>query len=190
MTVIWTPPTKILGGATLPVSQYNLQVVDNLQYLHDGMALFCGTPDDMTQKVLPGTANRAFVCPFVTRDAMTIPGLTYRGDTTAGNIDVGIYDDDGNNTTCTKLRTSGTVAMPGGATAHTINFTASQAVEPFHKYWFAIAFSSTTARVWGTDGPYSLLCKQMDMGVFGLPTTITFASLSGGISPCLVGLAS
>lgn len=187
MTVFWTPPIHIGGGRTLPASQYNLQVVDNLQVLHDGLPLYCGTPTDMTQKLLPGSANRAFVCPFVSRDAMSIAGLTYKSDTTSGNIDVGIYDDDGNGTTASKLKTSGSVAMPGGATAHTVNFTAAQAIEPLHKYWFAIAFSSTTARIWGTDGPYSLICKQMDTAL-PLPTTITFAALSGGIAPCLVGL--
>jgi hypothetical protein len=151
------------------------------------LALYCGTPTDMTQKVLPGSANRAFVCPFIPPAAMIIPGLTYKSDTTAGNIDVGVYDDDGNGTSASKLKTSGSTAMPGGATAHTLNFTSPQSLEPFHKYWFAIAFSSTSARVWGTDGPYSLICKQMDTA-FPLPTSITFAALSGGISPCLVGL--
>lgn len=185
MAVVWTAPAYVSGGASLPVSTWNL-MMDDLQFLHDGVPQYCGTSDDISQKVLPGSANRAFVCPFVSRDAMTIAGLTYRSDTTAGNIDVGIYDDDGNGTTASKLKTSGSVAMPGGATAHTTNFTSSQAIEPFHKYWFAISFSSTSARVMGTDGPYSLLCKQMDTAL-PLPTTITFAALSGGISPCLIG---
>ena len=188
MTVVYTAPQRVAGGETLAVTTYDLEVVDNIQFLHDGYALYVGTPTDQTQKVLPGSANRAFVCPFVSRDAMTIAGLTYKSDTTAGNIDVGIYDDDGNGTTASKLKTSGSTAMPGGATAHTVNFTSSQSIEPFHKYWFAIAFSSTTARIWGTDGPYSLICKQMDTAL-PLPTTITFAALSGGIAPMLVGLA-
>lgn len=188
MTVVWTPPSHVAGGTSLPVSQYDLEVVDNIQFLHDGAALFVGTPEDMTQTLLPGSANRAFVCPFVPRDVITVAGLTYRSQTVAGNIDVGVYGDDGNGTTATKLKTSGSVAMPAGSGAKTVNFTASQQLEPMTKYWFAIAFSNTSARVLGTDGPYSLLCKQMDTAL-PLPTTITFAALSGGISPCLVGLA-
>ncbi len=188
MTVVWTPPEHVAGGTGLPVTQYNEQVADNLQFLHDGYSFWIGTAQDLTAQVAPGAVNRGFACPVVCRDSMTIAGLTYRSDTTNGNIDVGIYDDDGNGTTASKLATSGTTVMPGGATAHTVNFTAPQAVEPYHKYWLAISFSATSARVLGTDGPYSLICKQMNSAL-PLPTTFTFAALSGGISPCLVGLA-
>lgn len=189
MTVVWTPPSHVVGGTGWPVSTIDLEVVDNLQFLHDGYALYVGTPTDMTDQVLPQVASRAFACPIVSRDAITIPGLTYKSNSTAGNIDVGVYDDDGNGTTASKLKTSGSTVMPTSGVPQTINFTSPQAIEPYHKYWFMFAFSvASGANVLGTTGPYSLLCKQMN-SAFPLPTTFTFAALSNGISPCLVGLA-
>ena len=186
MTVSWTPPTHVAGGTALTVTKYNAEVVDDLQFLHDGFAFVVGSPDDLTQK-FSETANQAVVCPFIPRDVITLAGLTYRSDTTAGNIDVGIYMDDGNGTTATKLKTSGSTVMPGGATAHTINFTASQTLESYTKYWFALSFSSASAKVLGTDGPYSLLAKVMATA-FPLPTTITFGA-TPSVAPCMQGLA-
>lgn len=180
----WTTPTHVAGGDGLPSSQYDAQVVDNLLFLWTGFRLAVSTPSDMTQQVVP-TANDAFVCPVIPEAQLTVPGLTYRSSTTAGNIDVGVYSDDGNGTTCTRLKSSGSVAMPAGASAHTINFTATQTLDPYVKYWLAVAFSSATARLLGTDGPYSLICKKM-VTAFPLPATITFGA-TPAVSPCLVG---
>lgn len=188
MSAAWTPPTTVTGGQGLPGPKYEDEVVGNLQYLHDGYPFVVAECQDISQNLLPQSANRAFAIPVVPRCVVTLAGLTYRSDTTSGNIDVGVYidNDDG---TASRLQSSGSVAMPGGASSHTVDFTASQVLDPFTKYWFAIAFSATGARVLGTDGPYSLLCKQMDSAL-PLPDTFTFASLSNGIAPCLVGLAS
>lgn len=189
MTVVWTPPTHVVGGTGWASSRINEEYIDNLQFLHDGYALYVGTPTDKSATVLPQVANRAFACPIVSRDAITIAGLTWQANSHSGNIDFGVYDDDGNGTTASRLKSSGSVAMPGGSTPQTITFSSPQALEPYHKYWFAVAFSvASGANILGTDGPYSLLCKQM-ASAFPLPATFTFAALSNGISPCLIGLA-
>ena len=186
MTVAWTPPEHVTGGDGMPASDFDEQVIDNLQFLWNGVAQFVGGSQDCSAQVVP-TANRALLCPFVPKDQITIAGLTYRNGTSTGNIDVGVYVDNGNGTTADRLKSSGSTAMPAvGNVANTLNFTANQTLDPYVKYWFAICFSSGSARVLGTDGAYSLLCKLM-VSAFPLPATVTFGA-TATISPCLAGL--
>jgi len=186
MTVSWTPPEHVIGGLGLAASDYDEQVVDNLSFLWAGTPMFVGGSQDCSQTVVP-TANKALLCPIVPKDQITIAGLTYRSSSTAGNIDVGVYVDNGNGTTADRLKSSGSVAMPAGATAQTVNFTANQTLDPYVKYWFAICFSSGSARVLGTDGPYVLICKTMT-SAFPLPATVTFAA-APTVTAAVAGLA-
>jgi len=184
---VWTPPEHVTGGVGEPASDFDEQIVDNLNFLWAGNPTIVGGSQDLSASVVP-TVNRALLCPFVPKDQITIAGLSYRSSSTAGNIDVGVYVDNLDGTTADRLKSSGSVSMPAGATAQTVNFTASQTLDPYVKYWFAICFSSGSARVLGTDGPYSLLCKVMT-SAFPLPATVTFG-VTPTISPCLAGLST
>lgn len=182
MTDLWVTPDDPVTDDYVE-TEWGVVVATDLRVLFNGVAEWLASPSQDVATNFAPTANKAYGFPFTQRDAATIAYLAYLSDTTAGNIDVGIYEDDGNGTTCSKLKTNGGQAMAAGATVKKVNLSASQALSPFQKYWAWIAFSSASARVKGTGGPSTLVWRTMATA-YPLPTVITFAA-APSIAPAL-----
>lgn len=186
----WTTPTHGNPNA----SRWNSHVADNLSFLHDGNALYLPTPsEDLSASgKVHGIPNGAFCVPVIPKDAMTITKMSYRSDTANGRVDLGIYLDDGNGTTCSKVSTTEPTAMPGGAGPKSINLVNPAVITPYQKYWLVIGFvtnndGTAVGTVLGTDGPLVKLCKRA-VNCVPLQTVITFDSVAPSASPCLAGM--
>lgn len=90
-------------------------------------------------------ANTAYLLRFELEHAQVINRLMFWVGTQSGNVDVGIYDDDGTNgAPGTRLVSSGSTACPaGGAAAITV---ADTTLQP-GGYYAAIVFDNGTAQI-------------------------------------------
>lgn len=176
---VWTTPTH----GQMTVARYNPMVADNLTWLHDGKILYLPSDPagDLTgvpkaQAPLSG----ALLMPVICRDTFTATSMGYRSDNASGKIDLGIYLDDGNGTTCSKISTTGLTLMPSGAGAKQIALALPAPLEALKKYWLVMGQAvtvpgsgGTIGAVMGTTGILLPLCKRA-LNCMPLPTIITF----------------
>lgn len=122
------------------------------------------------------TSNRAFFIPFVVTEPILAQQMgVSNGASVSGNIDVGIYDSQGN-----KLVTKGSTAQSGTSTEQLFDITDT----PLDRglYYMAVAMNNGTGTLLfafpsGTYSYRSLGMWIMDTA-FALPTTATFASVN------------
>lgn len=130
------------------------------------------------------TANKAYYMPFYLPESFSMTHLFHiSGASATGNVDLGIYDENG-----TRLVSTGSVAKGGTNNCHLLN--ATDTTLPRGKYYFAYAQNGTTT-VGGWFGiQLSKLCGNLEQATaFPLPATATFAVVSHGTVPC-VGMTS
>jgi len=188
----WVAPVQ--GNPT--AAKWNAYVAGDLDFLYRGYGMWLPTPSQSIdgQSKVHGFNLGAFLVPVMCKDAITLNSIAYRSDTANGTIDLGVYQDDGNGTTCSKVATTDLTPMPGGSGAKQITLENPAPLTPWTKYWLAIGFAITVSgsggslgTVLGTDGVLLGLCKRA-VNVMPLPTVITFDTVAPTCSPCLAGL--
>jgi len=183
----WTTPVHQSPDPPGDDLTFNAQVVDNLNHLHTGRALYVPSPSEDCNKVCNAVLNGAVLVPAVVKDVITVSKLAWRTNSAGGQIDVGIFLDNGDDLTVQKVTSSGLGPMPGGSGPNSKTFAAPATLDPFKKYWLVFAFGSANASLNGTDGPAQQLCKKAT-NCFPLPNVITFGSPRPLVSPCLAAL--
>jgi hypothetical protein len=183
----WTTPVHQSPDPPGTSTEFNAQVVDNLEFLHDGVPLWLPSLSEDCNKIYNGVVNNAVLVPTMSKDVITVSRLAWRTNSAGGQFDVGIYLDDGNDLTVSKVTSSGLVPMPGGSGANSQAFVGPVTLQPFVKYWLVMGFSSANASLNGTDGPAQSLCKKATNSM-PLPNVITFGSPRPTVSPCLAAL--
>lgn len=183
-------------AGTVTAAVWNAQVADNLLHLYNGKTLY--VPSDPSGDLaapgkVHGFRSGAFCMPVINRDLITLNSMAYRSDTANGKVDLGVYIDDGNGTTCSKISTTGLTAMPAGAGTKQISLLLPAPILPYTKYWLVIGFAITKSgsggklgTVLGTDGPLKPLCKRA-VNVMPLPTVITFDAVAPTAAPMIAG---
>ena len=128
------------------------------------------------------TANVAYLVRFRVLKAETLSSISYWWVSTSGNVDVGIYSDDG--ATYTRLSSNGGTPTPsGGSQIHAVTFSAAQCVPGIN---YAMAFALDSASV-SIRRSASLLSNGLGIGrqlmakasSYPLPATIASASAAG-----------
>ena len=183
----WTTPVHQSPDPPGTSTEFNAQVVDNLNHLHDGLGLYVPSISEDCNKVCNAIVNGAALVPVITKDRITVSQLAWRTNSAGGQIDVGIFLDNGDDLTVQKVTSSGLQPMPSGSGAHSLAFAVAATLEPFIKYWLVFAFGSANASLNGTDGPAQSLCKKAT-NCFPLPNVVTFGSPRPLVSPCLAAL--
>ena len=126
------------------------------------------------------TANRAFFFPFsLARPMLCAQLFNYNGGTASGNLDIGIYAEDG-----TRLHSTGSTAQSGTNALQVINPT--DKIIPAGQLFLALAMDGTTGTVAGTNPSLHTLRQAgaliMDTA-FPLPAVATFAAWANAIFP-------
>lgn len=85
------------------------------------------------------TINAARLYAFTVNRFQTVSKIYFRVGTASGNMDVGVYDDNG-----TRLTSSGSTAVPTAAQTVSLTVPAIN-LSPGIKYWVAIACDNVTA---------------------------------------------
>lgn len=134
-------------------------------------------------------ANRALFIPFTLSQPIAVAAMfTYNGGTASGNLDLGIYSEDG-----TRILSTGSTAMSGTSTLQVISVT-STVIGPGRMY-LAMAVDNTTAifRAANTGYITAIAFKVAGMAqmasAFALPATATLATLSTSYAP-IFGLST
>jgi len=114
----WVAPVQ--GNPT--AAKWNAYVAGDLDFLYRGYGMWLPTPSQSIdgQSKVHGFNLGAFLVPVMCKDAITLNSIAYRSDTANGTIDLGVYQDDGNGTTCSKVATTDLTPMPGGSGAKQI----------------------------------------------------------------------
>lgn len=130
------------------------------------------------------TANKAYFIPFSVFAPITIVKMfVINGGTASGNIDVGIYDRGGS-----RLVSSGSTAQSGTSAVQEFNITDTLLLPGL--YYLACAMDNTTGTLdlWN---PATALARVMGVveqtSAFALPSSATFASLSGTLKFPFIG---
>jgi hypothetical protein len=90
-----------------------------------------------------GTNNRAVYCPIVIDEPFLVQKVAlYNGSTASGNVDVGIYSENG-----TRIWSVGGVAQSGTNVMQV--FTPTAFVLPPGRYYIGVAFSSSAGTITG-----------------------------------------
>lgn len=160
---------------------------DNLQYLYNANSLGLFTPGDSLDAVCHPTLNGAIMAPAMCVAPVTVSKIAWRTNTSNGQVDVGIYTDNGDGQTISMVRTSGLTAMPGGSGAASVNLSSSVTLTPYVKYWLVMGFTNTNAAIMGSDGPVQTICKKA-VNCVPLLSTVSFNSPAPSASPCLAAL--
>lgn len=120
-------------------------------------------------------ANKAFFVNFTLPCPMTVYGLGwYNGDVVSGNVDVGIYDDQGN-----RVVSTGSTAQATAGDVQSVDVT--DTLLGVGNYYLAIAASTTSAtlfRVAMAQIAQEALGGREMTSAFPLPSTATFATPS------------
>jgi hypothetical protein len=187
---VWTTPTH----GQMTAARYNPMVADNLTWLHDGSPLYLPSDPSGDLTGVPkarAPVNGALCIPVINRDSFTATSMGYRSDTADGKIDLGIYLDDGNGLTISKIATTGLTLMPSGAGPKQIALALPAVLKPLKKYWLVMGMAITVSgsggavgAVLGTTGVLLPLCKRA-VNCMPLPTVITFDTVAPACSPCL-----
>lgn len=125
-------------------------------------------------------ANRAYYVPVLVRRRMVVTGIALViGTTNTGNIDVGIYDEDGR-----RIVSSG--STPAGAVSTPQIIDIADTVLPPGTYYVAVAADATTLAINRLSVGNPLLrvngVKFQSTTGFPLPATATMAELTGTTS--------
>jgi hypothetical protein len=133
------------------------------------------------------SANRAIYIPVPVTDTITIYQMAVRIQTQSGNLDVGIYDYNGN-----RLVSAGSTAM-AAAGVQTFNVADTTLVPGW--YHMAVNVSNTTAVLRGHTAGSGVITnrvgggvQQQDVGATALPATATFATMTGTWTPLVVAV--
>lgn len=130
------------------------------------------------------SANKAYYIPISVFSKITVVKmLVINGGTVSGNIDVGIYDAGG-----ARLVSSGSTAQTGTNVIQEFNIT-DITLSP-GLYYLACAMDNTTGilEVWNPNAAIMRsagVCEQAS--AFALPSTATFAALSGTLRLPFIG---
>jgi hypothetical protein len=132
-----------------------------------------------------GVANSAVYIPFINPATAVIKKLFHgNAAVVSGNIDVGIYDEDGN-----RLVSAGSTAQAGTSTIQAFDVT--DITIPPGRYYIAVAFDNTT----GTSQSWLMQTTMPGWGLayqtaaFPLPATATFAALAASAIIPTAGLS-
>lgn len=133
------------------------------------------------------SANRAYYYPITLNDWVTVTQMSlYNGATVAGNVDVGIYDINGN-----RLVSAGGVAMAGASTVQVFDI-ADTALVP-GDYYLAMACSSASATFFRYQANAQVMEafeSYMQASAYPLPATATFVAATVGFVPMLTALCA
>lgn len=119
-----------------------------------------------------GAANKAYYYPFTLYDWATVyQFLLFVGSSSAGNVDIGIFDSQGN-----KVISTGSTAM--SATANTIQeINVTDTVLAPGEYFIGVSRDTTSGNVMATGVADELALSQFavyeEASAFPLPTTAT-----------------
>ncbi len=133
-----------------------------------------------------GTNNLNRLYPFVLYEPMVVRKLwTYKGGTVTGNVDVGIYAEEGGASTVTKIVSAGSTAV--AATGSILQeFDITDTVLGRGRYYMAAALSLSTSTMFCNVSAVTLgkILGWCDGGsTFPLPATITLAAASAAVQP-------
>lgn len=132
------------------------------------------------------TANKAIYVPFrLSAPIVAVKLFSHNGATVSGNIDVGIYDEQG-----TRLVSSGSIAQAGTSVLQEFDI-ADTSLSP-GLFYLAVALDNTTATLFrSTPSAIFLRCNGVaeQTSAFALPATATFAAMSSAYLP-FVGLSA
>lgn len=126
-------------------------------------------------------ANTAYFMPFTVEQPFTVTQIFTYTQTSSGNIDMGIYAEDG-----TRLTSTGSTAASGTNTVQAVDIT-DITLTP-GRYYLAMAVDNTTHSAYRWSNNFGLEfqratgCFQM-ASAFPLPATATFATLTSAYSP-------
>ena len=132
------------------------------------------------------SANLAIGYPFsVLNPSTALQMWCFNGATAAGNLDMGIYNDDG-----TKLVTKGSTAQAGTSDIQLLNIT-DTALAPGTRYWAVLGSDSATATFFRQTGSLNIgqikatgvRCMAGGMSAGALISTLTWATLSSNYLP-------
>lgn len=126
------------------------------------------------------TANLAMLTPFTLATDQTVQGFGwFNGSVASGNVDVGIYNEDG-----TRVVAKGSTPQAGTNTIQTVSITATPLTAG--SYFLALVIDNTTGRLDGGVTLHQYLeasgCKQVAAS-FPLGASLTFAAPSVDIYP-------
>ena len=133
------------------------------------------------------TANQAIYVPFYLTERLTVTQLWWvNGASVSGNVDVGIYSEDGR-----RLISTGSTAQSGTNATQVVNITDTPLGPGL--FYLALAMDNNTGTlVRGTAGSVDRLkatgCAQ-EASAFALPATATFATIASDYVP-LFGLTT
>jgi hypothetical protein len=124
-------------------------------------------------------ANTAYFYPFsMAAPALITKLVAYNGATASGNLDLGIYAEDG-----TRLVSAGSTAQAGTNTLQVVDITPDVLIGP-GVFYFAIVLDNTTGTIFrcavaGGPAQYVAMLGGAQMAsAFPLPATATLASLA------------
>lgn len=123
-----------------------------------------------------GTANRAYLYPFWVPTIVTITNMIYRVVTASGNMDLGIYDKNGN-----RVASTGSFAMP--ASGRRVTVLSATLYPHLNPYYWAVAGSSATGslrRLVDENATKAVLFRELFFDTsFPLPSSLTLGSPTG-----------
>lgn len=129
----------------------------------------------LASAAFPTAANRVYYYPFrIYEPSLAVEIGFVNGATASGNLDVGIYDWEGN-----RIVNSGSTAQTGTSTFQVFNIT-DTLLQP-GRYFMAFTHSNTTGTVMSVTAADELIIPGglfylETTGAFGLPATATFAT--------------
>lgn len=183
----WTDPTPLADGFWDP-DDYNRDVADNLDFLYDGVGLWAPGACQAIDANITVANQLVLLAPCYTTSTITVSQLGWRRDSAGGQVDVGIYTDDGNDETASVVTTSGLVASPSSSTrAEALSFVVPAVLERGIKYWLALGSTSNNNSISGTSGPLCTLARKATPAM-PLPNIITFNSPHPTVCPALAAL--
>lgn len=138
------------------------------------------SPADQTTTTAWAVANQARLSAVTVSRAITTSTMTTRIGIASGNIDAGIYDDNGN-----RLASTGSIACPTAAVTVTLTLTSSVTLSSGQRYWFALCADNTTVTfsAKGATGTPPSVAGRINTGTvsssFPLPATIVLPTSEG-----------
>lgn len=133
--------------------------------------------------VSAGSANAAYLARVRVSKTIDVSTIRVYVGTQSGNLDVGIYVDNGG-TTYDRIASSGSTACGTGSAVQALSLTAAVTLSPGMDYWFACARDNTTATLLRAGPGIAAVAALHNTVIafatsFPLPTTLTKASASG-----------
>lgn len=125
-----------------------------------------------------GTANRAYLVPIVpAANGPVNKAWWINGGTVSGNLDVGIYDKDGN-----RVASTGAVAQSGANAIQSAALTVVPTLLAGIPYYLAFSSSSATSELFAVDAAGAQIATACGFvqaaTAHPLPATVTFAAMA------------